>query len=426
MPSLSFARRLWAFPTVAVMACCALSVVSAPAAYAAVPATPVQVSPANGAVGVPRPAVLTWRAVDGATVYGVHVATSETFATVLFAKSVEGTAVEVPGLARNTTYYWRVLTYNSGGYSPWSPVRRFVTANLDPPVAPLLTAPGNGLTNQPLTARFVWRAVNGAAEYYLQIATSQTLNPATISRGSTTTVVEVPGLARGTRYYWRVLARNSGGTSPWSAVWSFTTTTSEVPRAPVLSTPANGAEGVALPPRLTWQAVAGAREYGLQVSTVETFATLAFTKGLTGTSTEVPGLVAGTRYFWRVLAKNAAGYSPWSPTWRFTTAAGERPAKPVLDSPAYGATGVPTAARLVWLPAARATGYHVQVSLTTDFSRIVWEGTTPGGATAAEPLGLVANTRYFWRVRGANAVGLGDWSLISYFTTAPAAAPSGS
>ena len=46
-----------------------------------------------------------------------------------------------------------------------------------------------------------------------------------------------------TNYYWRVNASNTGGTSPWSAVWTFQTAPS-APAAPTLITPANGATQV--------------------------------------------------------------------------------------------------------------------------------------------------------------------------------------
>ncbi|MBI5830972.1 MAG: hypothetical protein HZB16_01505 [Armatimonadetes bacterium] len=392
----------------------------------AVPVAPVLQSPADGAVAVPRPVRLTWLPVTGAETYGVQVSTVENFATVVFTKGGSFTAVEVPELAKNTRYFWRVLARNAGGYSPWSPVWRFTTANVDPPAAPLLYVPANGAVNVPLTARLAWQPPAGVVDYVVFVATSEAFTSLAYGNTLTTPWVDVPGLAKGTTYYWKVVARNAGGASPWSAVWRFATTSAQAPVAPVLLAPANGAVGVTLPPRLYWQAVSGATEYGVQVSTVETFATTVLSRSTTGTGLEVPGLALNTLYFWRVVAKNGAGVSPWSPTWHFTTTAGDRPAVPVLYAPARAAVNVPTNTRLVWLAAARATGYHIQVSTTTDFSRVVWEGTAPGTSDGVSPLGLLANTTYIWRVRAANAAGLSDWSTLWYFTTAPAAPPAGS
>jgi hypothetical protein len=88
----------------------------------------------------------------------------------------------------------------------------------------------------------------------------------------------------------------------------------------VLSAPANGATGVAVPVTLSWQAASGATSYRAQVSTVSTFATLVLDRsGITTTSTSVSGLAGTTTYYWRVFAVNTTGSSPASAVRSFTT-----------------------------------------------------------------------------------------------------------
>ena len=61
----------------------------------------------------------------------------------------------------------------------------------------------------------------------------------------------------------------------------------------MLSAPANGATGVAVPVTLSWGAATGATSYQAQVSTSSTFATLVLDRpGITTTSTSVSGLAA--------------------------------------------------------------------------------------------------------------------------------------
>src|SRR5690606_16347494 len=91
--------------------------------------------------------------------------------------------------------------------------------------------------------------------------------------------------------------------------------------SPALATPANLSTNVPLSPTLSWQPVAGAASYEVQVSAGADFSEPVFGQsGISGTSVEVPALGLGTSYHWRIRASNAAGNGDWSQTWQFTTA----------------------------------------------------------------------------------------------------------
>jgi GH18 family chitinase/regulation of enolase protein 1 (concanavalin A-like superfamily) len=99
--------------------------------------------------------------------------------------------------------------------------------------------------------------------------------------------------------------------------------TAGVPSAPILSSPANGATGVAINPTVSWNASSGATSYGLQVSTSSTFSTTTVNRtGITTTSAAISGLGNNTTYYWRVNATSAGGTSTWSSTRSFTTVVG--------------------------------------------------------------------------------------------------------
>ena len=196
-----------------------------------------------------------------------------------------------------------------------------------PPAAPTLVAPVNGATGVAVPAALSWGAVSGAASYRVQASTTSAFTTLAFDQsGVTTTSASATGLAANTVYYWRVNATNAGGTSAWSATWSFTTANvapPPPPAAPALTSPANAATGVAVPTTLSWSASSGATSYTAQVSTSSAFTTLFLNRtGITTTSTSVTGLAASTVYYWRISATNAGGTSAWSVTRSFTTASG--------------------------------------------------------------------------------------------------------
>jgi hypothetical protein len=215
--------------------------------------------------------------------------------------------------------------------------------------APTLTAPSNGAIGVALSPTFSWTAVTGNAGYRIMIATTPAdlpTNPAT-STCSACTVVDTTStnsnsytppsaLAVGT-YYWQVQAlepSSSSGTAAWSDVFSFTTTSGTL-AAPSLTSPANGATAVSLPPTFTWTPVTGNAGYLIFVATTQAALPTNPSVGTCGgctidtTTTTVSytpaasALAGGTTYFWEVqaLAPSGSGQNAaWSNVSSFTTA----------------------------------------------------------------------------------------------------------
>jgi hypothetical protein len=118
-----------------------------------------------------------------------------------------------------------------------------------------------------------------------------------------------------TAYYWRVSATGATGTSPWSEVSAFTTTSLT---QPVLLTPANSAVDVAAPATLTWDPVLGAVSYTLEAARDSAFTQLRLRTNVTGTSHTLNTLDTGS-YYWRVRAINATDTGGWSRVFSFST-----------------------------------------------------------------------------------------------------------
>ena len=95
----------------------------------------------------------------------------------------------------------------------------------------------------------------------------------------------------------------------------------------------------------------------------------------------------------------------------------EPPPKVILSEPEDGATDQPLQPELTWQGETEAESYDVQLATDSQFNAMVLDktGLTPATFTPDDPLDY--NTTYYWRVRGVNQAGDGEWSEIWIFTT---------
>ncbi len=192
----------------------------------AIPPAPVLTAPATGATEVPTTPTLTWSPAVGAATYRVQISLDPGFSsTVLDVAGIAGTShpVSTP-LGTSTQYYWRVNATNVGGTGVWSAGSGFTTVLATPDV-PVLTAPADGATGVAVMPVLTWNAVPGVVTYKVQIATDAGFASIVLDSNITGVATLTPAapLAASTGHYWRVNTTNSGGTSAWSTVWSFTT-----------------------------------------------------------------------------------------------------------------------------------------------------------------------------------------------------------
>jgi len=375
------------------------------------PFPPTLSSPTNGLGGLPTALTLTWNTAPGATSYGVQVSTTAAFTTTVVSQTgIAGTSRAVSGLGSNTTYYWWVNGTNSLGTGAWSSVWSFTTGF----GAPTLAAPSNGSTGQSISPTLSWNTVTGATSYNVLVSTSTSFTTTIANQTSLTGLsASVSGLANGTPYYWEANAMNTGETSAWSNVWSFTTIVA-APGAPTLALPSSGSTGVAILPTLSWNTVTGATSYSVLVSTSTGFTTtIASQAGVTGLSASVSGLANSATYYWEANATNAGGTSVWSSMWSFTTMA--IPVAPTLSSPTNGATNQLTSLTLNWSTVTGATSYNVLVSTSTSFTTTVSSQNVSG--LSASVSGLADSTMYYWEVSATSAGGTSAWSSVWSFTT---------
>ena len=184
---------------------------------------------------------------------------------------------------------------------------------LTAPPAPVVRAPSapriGTPTPVPAGMRVSWAAPvdNGGApvtKYRVSAYLGTTRVTYVDVKGSVTSAT-VGGLTNGTAYRFRVVAGNSAGGGPWSAL--VTATPRTTPGAPKITSVTAATKAVAV----RWAKPASTGGAALTGYVVQVLSGGKVVKtvnaGATATSLTVPGLVAGTSYAVRVLAKNAAG-----------------------------------------------------------------------------------------------------------------------
>ncbi len=94
-----------------------------------------------------------------------------------------------------------------------------------------------------------------------------------------------------------------------------------IPLAPTLLSPANNSTNVSLTPTLFWNTSANATSYKVIVSSMITFGNIVDSATVTTNQRTIPSgkLNVATTFYWKVLANNQYGSSPWSDAWYFST-----------------------------------------------------------------------------------------------------------
>lgn len=186
------------------------------------------------------------------------------------------------------------------------------------------------------------------------------------------------------------------------------------PSQPILVSPANGSMNVSTTLNLSWTKVNGANLYHLQIAKDSNFSILIYNDSTIQTNSRTVQLQSKTKYFWRVRAKNNAGWSSYSTIWNFTTLV-SLPAPPVLNSPPKGATGIAIPVEFKWFSSVDAENYTLIVDIDSNFTNplineVVYDTTFVGS-------NLSTNKKYFWKVIANNFAGSSTPSEVWDFTT---------
>ena len=399
--------------------------------------------------------------------YQLQISTDSLFASIYVNDStLTDTSKIVGGLGYLTKYFWRVRAQNQTGWGDWSNTWRFTTI-IEIPTVPLLASPVNNATQQLQPVVLKWKHSQRVEKYTLEVSESSNFTTLFLVDSTLTdTMRTLPQLQTPKTYYWRVKARNIGGTSDYSTVWNFRTL--GFPIAVNLIAPANGSvnlpiNGVLLKwstageqtlgsvtsggkgvnkaksdmePSIDGEGVKAPRsgnlltsgsanptsgiesigKYWLEIKT-DTNSTTSFYSDstLTDTTKLMSGFGYLTTYYWRVKANNEVGWGSFSGWLKFTTII-ERPTQPVLASPANNSLGSIQPVVVKWNSSQRVERYTLEVSTNALFTTVVFKDTTIVDTLKTLPQ-LSPLTSYYWRVSAKNIGGVSDTSSVWNFKT---------
>jgi uncharacterized protein YegP (UPF0339 family) len=371
------------------------SVSTSPVSVITLPTAPV----ATSATNITQSSfTANWSSVPGATEYHIDVSTSSTFSTFLSGYNnnnvYNSTSLNVSPLAGGSTYYYRVRAYIGGVTSVNSNSITVVTMPGTPTGLYTTDISANGFTAG-------WNAMQGATNYYLDVSTNSSFTSyvtgyQNYSCGNVSSK-QVSGISSGTTYYFRLRAANSSGASVSTSPVSVIT----LPDAPDLQSPSDQTSfGVGTQVTLTWQSVASATNYWLQLSKDGSVVDISSLGNVT--SYEIPSNFLGTSpatFTWKVRAYNASGWGNYSSLRTFNCIDVPLPDAPVLIAPINSVNVEGTEISFSWEAVAGATDYQLQVSASSGFETIFKEVYTGTNTNTSVSEFLDDGTAFYWRVR---------------------------
>lgn len=90
---------------------------------------------------------------------------------------------------------------------------------------------------------------------------------------------------------------------------------------------------------------------------------------------------------------------------------------PTLISPSNNSTEISLTPTLVWNTVSGATGYKVKISMDSTFTTLTDSSTVTTNQYSIPSGKLSYNQKYYWKIAGYNAYGVGQYSIVWSFTT---------
>jgi len=344
------------------------------------PNGPTAVEPVGGSVATLTPELVVTSAVDpeGSPItHTFQIDVTDSFDSPARQESLPLSEVPVrwtppAPLDENTVYFWRARAADGVSAGPWSPVASFrVNVTNELPEAPTPQRPADGAVvesatpvlgvvnaldpeNDPLTYTF---------EVYEEDLTTLVASVTALPEGVTETAWSVsPRLADEMTYFWIARANDGDADGPASAPQRFRVNgMNEEPTAPVLFSPAEGANVSDLAPTLVVGNATDPDEdpltylfevYEDELLTVLVESSGEISEGVDETSlTMSAALVENHLYYWRVRAFDGRLEGAWMATARFRfSLANEPPTSPIALEPLDLAVVAETQPTLVIAP----------------------------------------------------------------------------
>jgi hypothetical protein len=364
----------------------------------------------------------TWTPVSGAQSYFVVVARDQNFSNVVDEGFTRVPVYSPRNSLRPTTYsdettlyYWAVLPATDVFGTTAQPVDAFLSnpSNFQKQSTPPSLISPNGVQAFLDQPTFRWTPTLGARRYRIQVSQDPSFgDPLDDVVTDATSYSSNSTYPADTVLYWRVRADDENLTG---LTWSATGTFQKKLAAPVPSA-SNPSSSESLPV-WSWSPIQGASSYDVAIDGPD-----GNHRDYSDFRTPVVSFIkmTGTGVFhWRVRAEfpTATGGKtpgPYSATQAFTRTIGE-PVNARTDSARDHVL-------LSWDPRLGVKEYKLQISSTTDFSRVVESVTTdnPSYAPSMTQSGYNPGGTLYWRVAGVDEDrNQGDWTQIQQIRLKP-------
>jgi len=388
------------------------------------PYEPSSPSPPQGATGIGITVDLSWTGGDpdgDPVTYDVYFGASSSPPKIVGNQSA--TTYDLPVLSYGTTYYWKIVSWDSHGASTGGPVWNFMTNSL--PYEPGSPTPQNHATSVDINADLGWTGGDpdpgDAVLYDVYFGTSNP-PPKVVSNQSGTTYN--PGTMNYlVTYHWKIVAWDSHGASKAGPVWDFTTTyvPNNPPNIPSNPNPQNNSNNININSDLSWTGgdpdIGDTVTYDVYFGTTNPPSLMAL--GHTTTTYDPGSLSYSTTYYWKIVSWDNRGASTQGPLWVFATMSvpNNPPYVPSSPSPANHEIAVNVTANLGWSGGDPDSGdtvlYDIYFGTNTPPVKII----SNQSSTSYDPGSMDYDTTYYWKIVAWDNHGASSAGSLWDFTT---------
>ncbi len=382
--------------------------------------------PVHQAIGVTINQTLSWNAStdpEGGTItYNLYLGMGALPTLPTVSGLAQPLYTPLTPLSYATEYLWRVVAIDDLGASSSSEIWSFTTENIPitPPSTPILIAPANGESELDPDVQFRWSMPSSRQSlpnqeqmlFQLQVSSTDDFAWGTLlvdyDNIEQNSLLIHSILDYSSQYYWRVRARNTQGSSDWTAGWNFSTRAPDAenhpPFEPFQPTPSDQQLNVSIVTDLAWEGGdpdGDPVHYQVLMGIESPPITTAMSQSLNQRFS--PGALDYNKtYYWQVIAADDKGLQTVGPIWSFTTqnAPNLPPSIPSGPVPEDSAQGVDLATTLSWMPSTDPENDPVTYDLYFGASlfHMIPKAQDLPEASFADDLQLAVGTRYYWRV----------------------------
>jgi hypothetical protein len=246
----------------------------------------------------------------------------------------------------DTTYYWKIDTWDHKDNLIQGDVWNFKTRGNNPPNEPSAVYPPNNETDVSINANLSWTAIDpdfDTVTYDVYFGEGIGDPPLVKEDHNTTTYDPTGNFNFLTPYRWKIVARDQYGYESEGEVWNFKTEKNYPPNIPSNPDPADGQTGVNIESNISW--TGGDPNDGDTVTYDVYFGvtnppTLKSSNQTKPIYDPVDPLIEYKKYYWYIISWDAQGEQAIGPLWYFETGTQEPPTAPDINGPDMGSKNI--------------------------------------------------------------------------------------